>query len=180
MQVNQVLELAAKFGLQCLASQCEELKLPLATGVDYDLRMSEQEELMYQCPLASQEEQGTCPLNVPVNTAKLLHLLESGAFSDVQVMIEDYGKVAESHRLVLSAWSEPFAKVSFIFAGVGCTCEYATQYSACILSTVLVFARNVFWNSTISIICVDKSFDFLISGDYFMFRNCFMRRMKMK
>jgi hypothetical protein len=119
MQLNQVLELAEKFGLQCLASQCEQLKLALVTGVDYDLRMSEQEpkmELMYQCPLASQEDQGTCPLNVPVNTAKLQHLLESGAFSDVQVMIADYGKVAESHRLVLSAWSEPFSKVSVIYA----------------------------------------------------------------
>ena len=128
MQLNQVLELAEKFGLQCLASQCEQLKLALVTGVDYDLKMPEQEpkmELMYQCPLASQEDQGTCPLNVPVNTAKLQHLLESGAFSDVQVMIADYGKVAESHRLVLSAWSEPFSKVSIIFAGVGCTCKYA-------------------------------------------------------
>lgn len=85
-------------------------------------KMSEEDlkvEIMYQSSVF-REDQATCPLSVPLNTAKLLQLLESGEFSDVEVTIADHGKVAMAHRLILSAWSEPFAKVRINFAVISC------------------------------------------------------------
>lgn len=122
MELMQVQKVAEKFGLKCLASRCEQLNLASMTREDNKLKMSEEDlkvEIMYQSSVF-REEQATYPLSVPLNTAKLLQLLESGEFSDVEVTIADHGKVAMAHRLILSTWSEPFAKVRINFVVVAC------------------------------------------------------------
>ena len=75
-------------------------------------------ELTYQSPVTVFQEQSTCALNIPVNPAVLVQHLDSGEFSDVELLVEDYGTVARVHRLILSAWSEPFAKVRVLFHGL--------------------------------------------------------------
>lgn len=122
VELIQVQKVAEEFGLKCLALQCEQLNLASMTREDNNSKMSEEDlkvEIMYQSSVF-REDQATCPLNVPLNTAKLLQLFESGEFSDVEVTIADHGKVAMAHRLILSAWSEPFAKVRINFAVISC------------------------------------------------------------
>lgn len=115
-------ELSEKFGLNCLALQCRQLKLAVSEEVDFgNLTVSKEDsklELTYQSPVAIFQEQSTCALNIPVNPTVLVQLLDSGEFSDVNLLVEDYGTVARAHRLILSAWSEPFAKVRVIFGAI--------------------------------------------------------------
>lgn len=108
-------ELSEKFGLNCLALQCRELELAVSEEADFgNLTISKEDsklELTYQSPVTVFQEQSTCALNIPVNPAVLVQHLDSGEFSDVELLVEDYGTVARAHRLILSAWSEPFAKM---------------------------------------------------------------------
>lgn len=112
-------ELSEKFGLNCLALQCRQLKLAVSEGADFgNLTISNEDcklELTYQSPVATFQEQSTCALNIPVNPIVMVQHLDSGEFSDVNLLVEDYGAVARAHRLILSAWSEPFAKVGSSF-----------------------------------------------------------------
>lgn len=110
-------ELSEKFGLNCLVLQCQQLKLAVAEEAEFgETTVAGQEEdskleLTYRSPVAVFQDQSTCALNIPVNAAVLVQHLDSGEFSDVDLLVEDYGTVARAHRLILSAWSEPFAKV---------------------------------------------------------------------
>lgn len=113
--LNGLLELAEKFGLNCLVLQCRQLKLAVAEEVEFGESVSSQEdaklELTYQSAATVFQDQSTRAINIPVNAAVLVQHLDSGEFSDVDLLVEDYGVVARAHRLILSAWSEPFAKV---------------------------------------------------------------------
>lgn len=53
----------------------------------------------------------TFPLGLPVNIQKLRQLLITGKYSDVNIYIEGHGLVAQAHKVILSLWSAPFAKV---------------------------------------------------------------------
>ena len=115
LELIQLEELAEEFGLQSLALQCEQLKVAFAAEADYGLKTLEEDpkvEIIYQRPVAFLENRPAFPFNIPIEASKLLQHLESGKFSEVEVTIENHGKVAQAHRLVLSAWSAPFAKVS--------------------------------------------------------------------
>jgi len=108
-------ELSEKFGLNCLVLQCRQLKAAVAEEAEFGGTISQEDsklELKYQSPVTVFQDQSTCALNIPVNAAVLVQHLDSGEFSDVNLLVEDYGTVARAHRLILSAWSEPFAKVS--------------------------------------------------------------------
>lgn len=53
------------------------------------------------------------PFGLPVDMQRLKHLHLTGDYSDVNIYIEDTnGLVFQSHKVVLSLWSVPFAKVS--------------------------------------------------------------------
>lgn len=58
---------------------------------------------------------GTFPHEVPLDVGKLKYFLDTGEHSDVNLHIEGHGLVAQSHKLVLSLWSSPFAKVCLCF-----------------------------------------------------------------
>ncbi|XP_023923175.1 BTB/POZ domain-containing protein At2g30600 [Quercus suber] len=53
----------------------------------------------------------TFPLGLPVNIQKLRQLLITGKYSDVNIYIEGHGLVAQAHKVILSLWSVPFAKM---------------------------------------------------------------------
>lgn len=56
------------------------------------------------------------PFGVPVNILRLKQLYLTSRYSDVNIHIEGHGLIAQSHKIILSLWSLPFAKVSlFIF-----------------------------------------------------------------
>lgn len=50
--------------------------------------------------------------SLPVSTQQLKQLKLTGQYSDVNIYIEGYGLIARAHKIVLSLWSIPFARVS--------------------------------------------------------------------
>jgi len=50
--------------------------------------------------------------SLPISIHQLRQLKLTGQFSDVSIYIEGYGLVARAHKIVLSLWSIPFARVS--------------------------------------------------------------------
>lgn len=64
-------------------------------------------ELTYPC---IGPHRSTLP-SLPVSIQRLGQLKLSRQYSDVDIYIENYGFVARVHRIVLSLWSIPFAKV---------------------------------------------------------------------
>lgn len=55
---------------------------------------------------------GTTLPSLPVSSQRLKQLQLTGQYSDVDIYIEGYGLIAQAHKIVLSLWSVPFAKVS--------------------------------------------------------------------
>lgn len=60
------------------------------------------------------------PFGLPINSQRLRQLQSTGGYTDVNIYIEGHGLVAHSHKIILSLWSVPFAKVSLplIFLGL--------------------------------------------------------------
>lgn len=50
--------------------------------------------------------------SLPVSSQRLKQLQLNGQYSDVDIYVEGYGLIAQAHKIVLSLWSIPFAKVS--------------------------------------------------------------------
>ncbi|KAH9549375.1 hypothetical protein CY35_10G016000 [Sphagnum magellanicum] len=107
-------ELAEEFGLKILASQCEELKMAFTGEEDYGAKVAQLDpkvELIYNSSVAFLEKRPAFPINLPFDGSRLMQLLETGEFSDVDIIVESHGKVFQAHKLVLSAWSVPFRKM---------------------------------------------------------------------
>ena len=51
------------------------------------------------------------PFKAPVSVQKIKQFLASGEHSDINIFVSGQGFVAKAHKLVLSLWSMPFAKV---------------------------------------------------------------------
>lgn len=104
-EVQQVQELAEEFGLHSLVQQCEQHRSAL--NVPDQSRIVEFPFLsgtVGKYALAS-------PLMIPVVVEKLKKLWENEEFCDVELLLDGFGRVTSAHKLVLSAWSTPFAKV---------------------------------------------------------------------
>lgn len=52
------------------------------------------------------------PFGLPINSLRLKQLTSNGEYADVNIYIEGHGLVTQSHKIILSLWSLPFAKVS--------------------------------------------------------------------
>lgn len=52
------------------------------------------------------------PFGLPISAQRLQQLHSIGKYSDINICIEGHGFVAQPHKIVLSLWSVPFAKVS--------------------------------------------------------------------
>jgi hypothetical protein len=58
---------------------------------------------------------GSFPLKDPVDAQKIGQFLANGKHSDVNIYVNGHGLVAKAHKLILSLWSVPFAKVLSLF-----------------------------------------------------------------
>lgn len=105
-QLDSLRALSLQFQVMPLVKQCEEVMERIK--VDNKLfDTGKNVELIYPCigPHCS-----TLP-SLPVSIQRLVQLKLSGQYSDVNIYIESYGFVARVHRIVLSLWSIPFAKM---------------------------------------------------------------------
>ncbi|XP_027939372.1 BTB/POZ domain-containing protein At2g30600 isoform X2 [Vigna unguiculata] len=105
-QLCSLRALSVQFEVMPLVKQCEEtmerLKLDkklLDTGKNVELTYP---SIRPHC--------STLP-SLPINIHQLRQLKLTGQFSDVSIYIESYGLIAQAHKIVLSLWSIPFARM---------------------------------------------------------------------
>lgn len=55
------------------------------------------------------------PLKAPLNVQKVGEFLSNGEHSDINIYVNGHGLVAKGHKLILSLWSAPLAKVHTFF-----------------------------------------------------------------
>ncbi|KAK0575929.1 hypothetical protein LWI29_009270 [Acer saccharum] len=51
------------------------------------------------------------PFGLPINVQKLKQLHSVGEYSDINIYIDGHGLAVQSHKIILSLWSVPFAKM---------------------------------------------------------------------
>uniref|UniRef100_A0A0C9RL84 TSA: Wollemia nobilis Ref_Wollemi_Transcript_12672_3093 transcribed RNA sequence n=1 Tax=Wollemia nobilis TaxID=56998 RepID=A0A0C9RL84_9CONI len=103
-QLGALSELSEEFGVESLVAQCEQMK-------DTSFREDHKLEILDSSPLKLLQKRPALSSDLPIDLQKLKHLLETGDYSDVDIYIEGHGLVARAHKLMLSVWSAPFAKM---------------------------------------------------------------------
>ncbi|XP_004512608.1 BTB/POZ domain-containing protein At2g30600 isoform X2 [Cicer arietinum] len=105
-QLCSLRAISLQFEVMPLVKQCEDV-MERFKGDNKLFDTGKNVELTYPCigPHSS-----TLP-SLPVSIQRLGQLKLSGQFSDVNIYIESYGFIARAHRIVLSLWSIPFAKM---------------------------------------------------------------------
>lgn len=107
-QLGALSELSEDFGVESLVVQCEQMKDALK---DTPLRKDHKLELLHSSPVTFLRNCPAFSSDLPIDVQKLKILLETGKYRDVDVYIEGHGLVVQAHKLVLSVWSAPFAKM---------------------------------------------------------------------
>lgn len=106
-QLGSLRALGLQFEVMPLVKQCEEtmerfkINQKFVSGKNVELSF----------PSTGPHCCSTLP-SLPVSSQRLKQLQLTGQYSDVNVYIEGYGLIAQAHKIVLSLWSSPFAKVS--------------------------------------------------------------------
>ncbi|KAK7321838.1 hypothetical protein VNO77_32825 [Canavalia gladiata] len=105
-QLGSLRALSLRFEVMPLAKQCEETmerfkldKKLFDTGKNVELTYP---SILPHC--------STFP-SLPVSIQRLRQLKLTGQYSDVNIYIESYGLIAQAHKIVLSLWSIPFARM---------------------------------------------------------------------
>ncbi|XP_027330039.1 BTB/POZ domain-containing protein At2g30600 [Abrus precatorius] len=100
-QLGSLRALSLQFEVMPLVKQCEE------TMERFKLDKGKNVELTYP---SIQAHCSTLP-SLPVSVQRLRQLKLTGQYSDVNIYIESYGFVTRAHKIVLSLWSIPFARM---------------------------------------------------------------------
>ncbi|CAL8995438.1 unnamed protein product [Prunus brigantina] len=107
-QLGSLRALGLQFEVIPLVKQCEEAMERLKLNKNlFDFGKSV--ELSYPCTRPH-----CCtafPFGVPVDILRLKQLYLTSRYSDVNIHIEGHGLIAQSHKIILSLWSLPFAKM---------------------------------------------------------------------
>lgn len=108
-QLDSLLELSLQFNVKPLVKRCEEM-LDYLTKMDNNLSVpSRNLEVSSSGSQAHQVDH--FPFKAPVSVQKIKQFLASGEHSDINIFVSGQGLVAQAHKLVLSLWSMPFAKM---------------------------------------------------------------------
>ncbi|PKA46206.1 BTB/POZ domain-containing protein [Apostasia shenzhenica] len=106
-QLGSLRDLSVQFHVLSLIKQCEEItgrfkmnKKLFDFGKKVELSSSSFNH--HQC--------GIFPWEIPA-VRNLKQSLATGEHTDVEIYVEGHGLVAQSHRIILSLWSAPFAKM---------------------------------------------------------------------
>ncbi|KAK7280797.1 hypothetical protein RJT34_25864 [Clitoria ternatea] len=105
-QLGALRALSLQFEVTPLVKQCEEVMERFKLDKKL-LETSKNVELTYpsirpHCSTLS---------SLPVSIQRLKQLKLTGQYSDVNIYIESYGLIARAHKIVLSLWSIPFARM---------------------------------------------------------------------
>ncbi|KAM7521310.1 hypothetical protein LguiB_020272 [Lonicera macranthoides] len=107
-QLSSLRSLSLQFEVNTLVKQCEEIieRFKLNKKL-FDL--GKNVEISYP---SSQPHNGTTfPSGLPLSRHRLKQFQLNGDYGDVDIYIEGHDFVARSHKVILSLWSAPFAKM---------------------------------------------------------------------
>lgn len=105
--------LSLQFEVMPLVKQCKETIEQLKLNEEsFDSVKSV--ELSFPISSSSPHYCRVFPFGLPVDKQRLKQLHSSGEFSDVNIYVDGGGLVSQPHKIVLSLWSVPFAKVSLL------------------------------------------------------------------
>ena len=107
--LNALESVSDEFGLNVLTRQCQEILKEANDGYISEGTV----RLVCNSGVESNNTRLGFAANSPVDPLELKNIFNNGEFSDVDVFIDGINFVAQGHKLVLSAWSIPFAKVTF-------------------------------------------------------------------
>ncbi|KAL3700362.1 hypothetical protein R1sor_018384 [Riccia sorocarpa] len=111
--LDKLEEVASDFGMEQLVSQCQKLRKEKERdsneGSDKDSGSSKN-KWMIRC-MEKLETTGAFLSQLPIDRRKLIDLYENGTCSDVELYVDGIDEVVRAHRLILSAWSNPFVKM---------------------------------------------------------------------
>ncbi|KAI4388508.1 hypothetical protein MLD38_000829 [Melastoma candidum] len=105
--LDSLRSLASKFEVMSLVKQCEEV----ADRFKLNKKLFDSGKCVELSFPSSRPHSPVFPFRLPINLQKLREVLMTGQFSDVSIYIEDHGLATQSHRIILSLWSVPFAKM---------------------------------------------------------------------
>ncbi|OAY82979.1 BTB/POZ domain-containing protein, partial [Ananas comosus] len=107
-QLTSLQDLSLQFNVSPLIKQCEEIidrfkmnKKLFDSGKKVEIGNNDSKVRQF----------GLLPFEVPVDVRKLRHCLATGEHSDIDIHVEGHGLTAKSHKVILSLWSIPFAKM---------------------------------------------------------------------
>lgn len=107
-QLNSLLELSSQFKVKPLVKRCEEI----IDCLKMDNKLSESSKNVEVSSSGSQAHQfDYFPFKAPVSVQKIKQFLANGEHSDINIYVSGQGLVAQAHKLILSLWSMPFAKM---------------------------------------------------------------------
>ncbi|PON60550.1 Voltage dependent potassium channel [Parasponia andersonii] len=107
-QLSPLMILSLQFEVETLVRQCEETMERLKLNEKL-FDSSKTVELSY--PSTSPHCCRAFPFGLPVDRRRLKQLHLTGEYSDVNIYMEGGGLVSQPHKIILSLWSVPFAKM---------------------------------------------------------------------
>ncbi|CAL9106583.1 unnamed protein product [Musa textilis] len=107
-QLGPLQELSLQFKVIALVKRCEEIMDRFRKNKKL---FDSGKKVEITNPNSQVRQFGIFPCEVPLDMGKLKHFLATGEHSDIKIHIEDHGLVVQSHKLILSLWSAPFAKM---------------------------------------------------------------------
>ncbi|CAN6172082.1 unnamed protein product [Urochloa humidicola] len=106
--LSSLLELSSHFKVKPLVKSCEEI----INCLEVDDKLSESGKILKLSSGRFQDHKfGSFPLKAPVNAQKIGQFLANGEHSDINIYVNGHGLVAKGHKLILSLWSVPLAKM---------------------------------------------------------------------
>ncbi|CAN6202880.1 unnamed protein product [Urochloa humidicola] len=106
--LSSLLELSSHFKVKPLVKCCEEI----IDRLEVDKKFSEPGKILKLSTSGFQDHRfGSFPLKAPVNVQKIGQLLANGEHSDINIYVNGHGLITKGHKLILSLWSAPLAKM---------------------------------------------------------------------
>ncbi|CAD6338097.1 unnamed protein product [Miscanthus lutarioriparius] len=103
-----LLELSSQFKVEPLVKCCKEI----IDCLEVDKKPSDSGKILKVSKSGLQDHKfDSSPLKAPLNVQKVGEFLANGEHSDINIYVNGHGLVAKGHKLILSLWSAPLAKM---------------------------------------------------------------------
>lgn len=107
-QLSPLRDLSLKFQVLSLTKKCDEIIGRFKTNKKL---FDSGTKVEITCSGSQVQQHAILPHELPIDVPKLKQFFVTHQHSDLNIYIEGHGFIAKSHKIILSLWSVPFAKV---------------------------------------------------------------------